>query len=115
MSVGERSQQKRGKVPGGARQAGAGAKGWIYRSGVRFDCPECGMLWRDDPKHSPVQRGNCPSCGGDLKMVAIGANPALVGDAKWFRCLKCRELFMHRRGQLVRTKPRAGFSEFTEF
>jgi ssDNA-binding Zn-finger/Zn-ribbon topoisomerase 1 len=86
----------------------------ILRSGVRFNCPECGRLWKDDPQHAESRRKACPKCSGDLQMVARGEDPMLVGDAKWFRCTGCFTLYMHRRGELVPAQPRAGFREFTE-
>ncbi len=86
----------------------------VYRSGVRFDCPGCGRLWKDDLKHSPPLRKACPACVGDLKLVAKGEVHVLVGDAIWLRCLACKGLFMKRRGEIVATTPRAGFSQFTQ-
>ena len=87
----------------------------IFRAGVRFDCPQCGKLWKDDSEHSPVLVGQCAACGGDLRMVGSGGEDPLIGDARWFRCLKCKALYMKRRGELLSSKPRAGFKEFTEF
>lgn len=85
----------------------------IWRAGVRFDCPTCGRLWKDDKDHSPTFPHGCTKCGGDLRMVGQGASPQ-VGDANWYRCLSCKSLFMHRRGEVVPTGPRTGFAEFTE-
>ena len=31
----------------------------VWRSGVRFDCPECGKLWKDDADHAPAIAGGC--------------------------------------------------------
>lgn len=87
----------------------------IQRSGVTFTCPECGKLWKDDNEHAPILEGACLECGSDLRLVGKGTNPAIVGDADWFRCTKCSQLYMRRRGELVKTRPRAGFTEFTEF
>lgn len=82
----------------------------VWRSGVRFDCPECGKLWRDDLDHADILPGGCPTCGGLLSLV--GQGEALVEFAKWYRCADCDGLFMKRRGEIVPTKPRNGFSEF---
>lgn len=86
----------------------------VYRSGVRFDCAQCGKLFKDDADHAPIMGGACLKCGGDIRLVAIGEDMQLVGDAKWFRCLSCKQLLMRRRAELVLTQPRAGFREFTE-
>jgi hypothetical protein len=85
----------------------------VYRSGVRFDCKICGKLLRDDNQHAPMLRACCLACRGDLKLVAIGEDMQLVGDAKWYRCVRCKQLHMNRRGEMVQTQPRAGFKEFT--
>lgn len=85
----------------------------VWRSGVRFDCPECGRLWKDDEAHAPTKASGCLDCGGNLRMVGKGDSPS-VGGANWYRCLACKGLFMHRRGELVPTQPRTGFAEFTE-
>jgi hypothetical protein len=85
----------------------------VWRSGVRFDCPECGRLWKDDPDHAPEKAGACLSCGGDLRLV--GKGEAMVQHAEWYRCLACHEVHMNRRGELVVTRPRSGFAEYTEF
>ena len=82
----------------------------IWRSGVRFDCPECGQLWRDDLDHSETLRAGCPWCGGDTRMVGKGDH--IVQWAKWFKCLSCGELAMQRRGEVVRTGARSGFDKF---
>lgn len=87
----------------------------FYRSGVRFDCPDCGTLLKDEKKHLVVLRSQCFTCHSDLKLVAVGANTAMVGDARWFRCVKCKMLFMQRRGEVVATTPRRGFKDVTEF
>ena len=58
---------------------------------------------------------SCAECKGDLKLVATAAIASLVGDAKWFRCMSCKALFMQRRNEIVPTKPRSGFDEFTKF
>ncbi len=84
----------------------------VWRSGVRFDCPECGRLWKDDADHAPQLEAACSECGGMLRLV--GKGEAMVQGAEWYRCLSCRALFMKRRGELVPTRPRSGFAEFTE-
>jgi len=86
----------------------------IWRSGVRFDCPYCGKLLKDDEEHAPALAGACHDCRGDLRMVGRGDSPN-VGDANWYRCLACQQLYMHRRGELVKTGARTGFEEFTQF
>ncbi len=85
----------------------------VIRAGAKFDCPKCGLLLKDDLEHSTVLSKSCPECIGDLKLVATAAFPSLTGDAKWFRCLSCKALFMWRRKEMVPTKPRSGFNEFT--
>ena len=85
----------------------------VWRSGVRFDCPDCGLLLKDDEAHALVLAGCCEACGGDLRLVGQGER--MVENAQWFRCLGCEALYMKRRGEIVETKPRAGFVEFTEF
>lgn len=85
----------------------------IWRSGVRFDCPECGKLLKDDGEHAPLVKNGCISCGSDLRLV--GKGDRIVGNAEWYRCLSCRQLYMKRRGEMVETKPRAGFDEFATF
>lgn len=80
-----------------------------------FNCPKCGLLLKDDGEHTTVLSKSCPECKGDLKLVATAAIASLVGDAKWFRCLSCKSLIMQRRNEIVPTKPRSGFKEFTEF
>jgi predicted RNA-binding Zn-ribbon protein involved in translation (DUF1610 family) len=82
----------------------------VWRSGVRFDCPDCGKLWRDDDEHAEHHREPCPDCGGELRMV--GRGEAIVQFAKWFRCRDCGHLYMWRRGELASTGPRSGFNEF---
>jgi predicted RNA-binding Zn-ribbon protein involved in translation (DUF1610 family) len=84
----------------------------VWRSGVRFDCPECGTLLRDDVAHSPFADESCTKCGGALRLVAFSDSPHMAGDAKWFRCQACAQLHMLRRGELVTTQPRSGFAEF---
>jgi transposase-like protein len=82
----------------------------IWRSGVRFDCPDCGKLLVHDAEHSnQIDRG-CPVCSGDLRLVGKGDKK--VESAEWYRCLACRRLFMKRRGEVVETRPRSGFEEF---
>lgn len=85
----------------------------VWRSGVRFDCPDCGKLWKDDAEHSKAIENGCPTCGGDLRLVGQGER--MVEHAQWFRCLGCEHLYMKRRGEIVETKPRNGFEEFTAF
>jgi predicted RNA-binding Zn-ribbon protein involved in translation (DUF1610 family) len=81
----------------------------VWRSGVRFDCPECGQLWRDDEEHADHLTGDC-SCGGTLRLVGKGEQRVEFAD--WFRCLDCRKLYMRRRGEVVETGERSGFAEF---
>lgn len=83
----------------------------IWRSGVRFDCPDCGQLLKNDPAHATQIDGGCASCGSDLRLV--GKGDRIVEHAEWYRCLDCKQLYMKRRGELVETKPRSGFDEFT--
>jgi len=85
----------------------------IWRSGVRFDCPECGRLWKDDDEHAPQLENACAKCGGNVRLVGLGER--IVEFAKWYRCMSCSELHMYRRGELVTTRPRSGFTEYTEF
>jgi hypothetical protein len=87
------------------------AESKIWRSGVRFDCPECGELLKDDAAHAPEIADGCAACGGDLRLV--GKGDRIVENAEWYRCLGCKQLYMKRRGELVETKPRSGFEEFT--
>ena len=82
----------------------------VLRSGVRFDCAECGKLWRDDYEHAEKRPSACPICSGDLRLVGLGER--IVEFAKWYRCSDCGGLFMRRRGEIVGTKPRSGFAEF---
>lgn len=83
----------------------------IWRSGVRFDCPDCGLLWRDDIEHAELIAEGCPECHGTLSLVGLGES--IVEFAKWYRCVNCGALAMKRRGEIVSAKPRTGFSEFT--
>ena len=85
----------------------------LIRSGVRYNCLECGLLLKDDTDHEIRMDGACLSCDGDLRVVALAAN-SLVGDARWLRCLSCERLHMFRRRELVKTTERSG-SEFTLF
>lgn len=82
----------------------------IRRPGVRFDCPECGKLLRDDAEHAEQLDGAYPTCGKDLRIVGVG--DFIVERARWYRCLDCQGLFMRRRGEIVETKPKTGFKEF---
>jgi predicted RNA-binding Zn-ribbon protein involved in translation (DUF1610 family) len=91
-------------------KAGSQVRKRVWRSGVRFDCPQCGKLWRDDDEHAERHREPCPHCGGELRMVGLGE--AIVQYAKWFRCRDCGHLYMWRRGELAATGPRSGFGEF---
>jgi uncharacterized C2H2 Zn-finger protein len=84
-----------------------------WRAGVRFDCPDCGRLWKDDADHAEHLVDGCAECQGTLRLV--GAGERMVEGADWFRCLDCRQLYMRRRGEVVPTRPRSGFAEFTEF
>lgn len=84
----------------------------VWRSGVRFDCPECGKLLKDDSEHADHIEGACEKCGGTLRLVGHGE--AMVQGAMWYRCLDCKALYMKRRGEIVPTKPRSGFDEFTK-
>lgn len=85
----------------------------VWRSGVRFDCPDCGRLWKDDEAHAPVISSGCANCEGTLRLVGRGER--IVEHAEWYRCLRCETLYMKRRGEIVETRPRAGFADFTEF
>jgi hypothetical protein len=84
----------------------------VWRSGVRFDCPDCGRLWKDDPEHAASIQGGC-QCGGELRLVGLGER--MVENARWYRCLSCSALYMDRRGELVETGERSGFADFTRF
>lgn len=79
---------------------------------MRFDCPECGLLLKEDAVHAETHDESC-SCGGELRLVARGER--MVEHAKWYRCESCEQLYMQRRGEVVETRPRAGFEEFTRF
>lgn len=85
----------------------------VWRSGVRFDCPDCGRLWKDDGDHAAEVEAGCAKCGGDLRLVGLGER--MVEHARWFRCVSCWVLYMQRRGELVETRERSGFAEFTRF
>ena len=73
----------------------------------------CGTLLKDDGEHAEVLVGGCSACGGNVRLVGQGEQ--IVQFAQWFRCLDCKGLYMFRRGDLVPTKPRNGFEEFTQF
>lgn len=45
----------------------------------------------------------------------IGIGGPVVGNAKWFRCERCEQLHMHRRGEFVKTGERSGTTEFGSF
>lgn len=83
----------------------------VVRNGARFDCERCGTLLRDDDFHRTIHKQPCSKCGGELRMVAYSVS-RMTGDAKWFKCERCGEYYMHRRGELVDTKPRSGFDQF---
>lgn len=85
----------------------------IWRSGVRFDCPDCGKLLKEDAEHAAELPEGCGACGGDIRLV--GKGDAKVEGAEWYRCLSCRKLYMKRRGEIVETGPRTGFEEFASF
>lgn len=38
----------------------------VFRSGVRFDYPQCGKLWKDDKQHGKVLKNQCIEWVGDL-------------------------------------------------
>jgi hypothetical protein len=82
----------------------------VLRSGVRFDCEHCGKLLRDCGEHHPAEPKQCP-CGAELRIVGIGNG--MVQHAVWLRCLGCKKLWMRRRGEVVETKPRLGFEQFS--
>lgn len=82
----------------------------LLRSGVRFDCPECGLLWREDEAHAELRPEPCPDCKGVLALVGLGER--IVEYAKWFKCQRCHQLWMWRRGELARTGPRSGFDKY---
>lgn len=44
----------------------------VWRAGVRFDCPECGSLLRDDDEQAERLAGECPTCAGVLQLVGKG-------------------------------------------
>lgn len=83
----------------------------IVRNGARFNCEVCGELLREDDFHRRVHESSCDKCGGELRLVAYSVTK-MTGDAKWFKCEDCSQLFMHRRGELVETQPRGGFDQF---
>ena len=81
-----------------------------FKAGVFFDCERCGRLLRDCDEHHPTDQ-QCPDCLAPLRVVGVGN--AMVEGAVWLRCLACKELFMRRRGELVHTRPRAGFETYS--
>jgi hypothetical protein len=85
----------------------------VWRSGVRFDCPDCGKLLKDDEEHAAVISSGCAKCSGDLRLVGKGER--MVEYAEWYRCLDCKQLYMKRRGDVVETRPRSGFDDYTRF
>ena len=87
------------------------AKARVHKAGVFFDCPECGKLLRDCREHNLPDPAICPRCGDALGIVGIGNT--MVQNAVWLRCRGCSKLLMKRRGELVETKPRSGFSKFS--
>lgn len=82
----------------------------VWRAGVRFDCPVCGLLLRDDDEHAERLPQGCPECSSHLRLVGKGER--LVEFAKWYRCEGCHGLYMARRGEIVPTRPRTGFDDF---
>lgn len=87
------------------------AKTRVHKAGVFFDCSECGKLLRDCAEHNVSIPPDCPGCGGSLIVVGIGNG--MVQNAIWSRCRDCSKLWMKRRGELVETQPRSGFSQYT--
>lgn len=81
----------------------------VHKAGVFFDC-DCGKLLRDCGEHVVADPSSCPACSGGLRVVGIGN--AMVQNAIWSRCRSCKSLWMKRRGELVETRPRAGFELF---
>lgn len=88
----------------------AAEKARVYKAGVFFDCPKCSKLLRDCSRHNAPKKKACPDCGADARLVAIGGE--IVGFASWLRCINCKALLMQRRGEIVKTPPRAGFDTY---
>ncbi len=43
----------------------------VWRSRVRFDCSDGGLLWRDDLPHAEVRPEHCLDRGGTLGRVGL--------------------------------------------
>ena len=88
-----------------------GASTRVHKAGVWFDCDACGKLLRDCGEHHRADPRDCPSCRGSLRVVGIGND--MVEHAIWLRCRSCQKLWMRRRGEVVETRPRAGFDQWS--
>jgi phage FluMu protein Com len=86
-------------------------KARVHKAGVWFDCDQCGKLLRDCGEHHLADPSECPACKGELRVVGIGNT--MVQFAIWSRCRSCMKLWMLRRGELVETKPRSGFEQWS--